>query len=102
MKTVNVLLSDDEFDAVSAQVARARAAGSIASKSLVMRTMVRESLGIKSEPMNGEVPRAKTCTQCGESKKLTDYYGHSKTKDGLRSECKSCKRSYQRRYLAAR
>lgn len=34
----------------------------------------------------------KTCNRCGEQKPLTEFYNHKNTKDGKRTECKSCKR----------
>ncbi|MHB8914432.1 MAG: HNH endonuclease [Thiobacillus sp.] len=32
----------------------------------------------------------KTCTKCGISKPMADFYKHKSTKDGYRPECKSC------------
>ena len=53
----------------------------------------------------------KTCTKCGESKPLTEYYKHNQRKDGLFGFCKSCykikrdssmdkdkRRAYEREY----
>ena len=102
MKIVNVRLTDQEFDAVSDQVALARKAGCIASKSLILRTLLRDSLGLKENVILDEAKAVKVCTKCREIKPSGEYYRHNGTDDGLRSECKSCKRSYQRRYLAAR
>lgn len=32
----------------------------------------------------------KTCTKCGQSKDLDDFYNSKKSKDGKRTECKKC------------
>lgn len=40
----------------------------------------------------------KICTKCKENKALEDYYSHALTKDGKRSECKSCSITGQKRY----
>jgi len=32
----------------------------------------------------------KTCTKCNDIKQLNEFYKNSKSKDGLRSECKKC------------
>lgn len=34
----------------------------------------------------------KRCTKCGECKPLSEFYKRSASKDGLRSECKDCKK----------
>jgi hypothetical protein len=33
---------------------------------------------------------SKSCTRCSEMKPLTDYYKHTRTKDGRQSRCKTC------------
>lgn len=35
----------------------------------------------------------KTCTQCGDTKPLTDYYAHKKSRDGRQAKCKTCDRA---------
>lgn len=35
----------------------------------------------------------KTCTQCGHTKPLTDYYAHKKSRDGRQAKCKTCDRA---------
>ncbi|HMN15200.1 MAG TPA: hypothetical protein PKD55_23015 [Bellilinea sp.] len=43
----------------------------------------------------------KTCSKCGETKKLTDFYADAREKDGLRHACKACIRSARKTsYLA--
>jgi len=42
----------------------------------------------------------KTCIKCGETKPLTEFYRHKKSKDGLRGECKTCCAAYARAYYA--
>lgn len=41
---------------------------------------------------------SKTCTKCGETKPLDEFYRHKGKADGVQSECKECKRERQRRY----
>ena len=36
----------------------------------------------------------KTCTKCGESKALDEFYKHPGKRDGLKPSCKSCQRAY--------
>ena len=36
----------------------------------------------------------KTCTKCGEQKPLTEFYKDIEKKDGLQSNCKSCRAAY--------
>ena len=43
---------------------------------------------------------AKTCTKCGDHKPLTDYYKHTRVKDGRQSACKICRRIVNAKYLA--
>ncbi len=38
----------------------------------------------------------KTCTRCGARKRGTGFYTNSRTKDGLRSECKDCSKEMTR------
>jgi 5-methylcytosine-specific restriction endonuclease McrA len=40
----------------------------------------------------------KTCSQCGLSKPLTEFYRRSLSKDGLRSDCKDCAHVRSRRW----
>jgi len=40
----------------------------------------------------------KKCSKCCKTKKLSDFYSHPKSKDGLDSRCKSCKKEYSRQY----
>ncbi len=37
----------------------------------------------------------KTCTKCGETKPFTEFYKHKISKDGYRSQCKSCRKQYR-------
>lgn len=37
----------------------------------------------------------KICTKCGTEKNLDNFYKHKRTKDGLDTTCKSCKKNYQ-------
>lgn len=43
---------------------------------------------------------SKTCTKCGETKSTTEFYKGKGTKDGLRPECKPCKRALARKHHA--
>lgn len=38
----------------------------------------------------------KPCTQCGEIKDADDFYKERRSRDGLRSECRSCVSTYQK------
>ena len=40
----------------------------------------------------------KTCTKCGETKPFTEFYKRKGSKDGYRSDCKSCRRAHVRQY----
>ena len=40
----------------------------------------------------------KECRKCGQTKELTEFYKHSKTKDGRQSYCGSCSRRLVRKY----
>lgn len=40
----------------------------------------------------------KSCTKCGETKALTDFYRNAKRKDGLQYQCKVCQKSYAAAY----
>ena len=40
----------------------------------------------------------KICTKCNIEKPLTEFCKDKKTKDGLRSQCKSCEREYKKEY----
>lgn len=45
----------------------------------------------------------KTCTACGATKSVSDFYAHPKSRDGLQSHCKTCMReSAATRYAATR
>lgn len=35
----------------------------------------------------------KTCIKCGETKRTTEFYKRSDSKDGLRNDCKSCRKA---------
>ena len=35
-------------------------------------------------------PIAKTCSKCGETKPVVEFYNNKKSADGLRSCCKAC------------
>lgn len=42
----------------------------------------------------------KVCTKCKQEKDISDFHKKAKTKDGLRYECKTCRREYGKaRYL---
>jgi len=43
----------------------------------------------------------KTCTQCGETKPLTDYYAHKTNRDGRQGKCKNCIRANRRAWREA-
>jgi hypothetical protein len=43
---------------------------------------------------------SKTCTRCGESKPLTEFYKWKRSKDGLTAGCKECIRAARREYVA--
>jgi hypothetical protein len=40
----------------------------------------------------------KTCSKCKETKPLSEFYKHKKTKDGLSCWCKYCLKSYLKEY----
>lgn len=40
----------------------------------------------------------KTCTNCKQTKSLSEYYRHYNSKDGYRYICKTCCSAYQRKY----
>jgi hypothetical protein len=42
----------------------------------------------------------KTCTRCGETKPVTEFYRNSANKDGYAHGCKVCHSDYQRRTIA--
>jgi 5-methylcytosine-specific restriction endonuclease McrA len=44
---------------------------------------------------------AKTCTQCGELKLLTEYHKRSVAKSGLSADCKICNNAARAKYRAA-
>jgi hypothetical protein len=37
----------------------------------------------------------KVCTKCKVEKELTEFHKDKRSKDGLRSKCKSCRRKYR-------
>lgn len=39
----------------------------------------------------------KTCTRCGQSKSVTEFYKRARSHDGLQAQCKDCKRSPEAR-----
>lgn len=41
----------------------------------------------------------KTCTKCGEEKPLTDYSRDKSKRDGLRAQCKACRKAYDAAYV---
>jgi len=43
----------------------------------------------------------KTCTKCGETKPTTEFYKKSAARDGLRNQCKSCKKAQQKAWHEA-
>ena len=47
------------------------------------------------------VDTVKTCSKCGESKALTEYYGDKAKRDGRSSHCKSCVKARRAAYCAA-
>lgn len=40
----------------------------------------------------------KTCNTCGKTKPFSEFYKHAKMAGGYLSQCKECKRAYQRKY----
>ena len=40
----------------------------------------------------------KTCTKCGEKKHLSEFHKRENAKDGVRNDCMSCRRDYNRNY----
>lgn len=44
--------------------------------------------------------QAKTCRNCGLSKPLGEYYAHPGSPDGLRNDCKTCRKAESRRNYA--
>jgi hypothetical protein len=42
----------------------------------------------------------KTCTRCGETKAVNEFYGAAGTRDGLRGECKACNSAAKRQWYA--
>ncbi len=45
----------------------------------------------------------KTCTLCGKTKSLSEFYNHLKGKDGKHARCKDCIKAYNlARYKANR
>lgn len=46
------------------------------------------------------MPESKTCSKCKESKPLDQYHKNSRTADGLRSDCKTCVKEYNRQRIA--
>lgn len=50
---------------------------------------------------DGDAVDLKTCSRCGAEKLPREFYKHAGGKDGLRAECKECRRAYdQARYAA--
>lgn len=45
---------------------------------------------------------SKYCSNCKETKQLTDYYNRKTSKDGYRSQCKACEREYNYKYPKTR
>jgi hypothetical protein len=43
----------------------------------------------------------KTCTRCGQTKRLSDFYKHKLGKYGRRTDCKACRCESQRKYREA-
>lgn len=43
---------------------------------------------------------SKTCTRCGASKPLSEFYKWKRSKDGLTAACKECIRAARREYVA--
>ncbi len=43
----------------------------------------------------------KTCTKCGETKALTEFHKKKASRDGLRTQCKSCRNVIQKAYCKA-
>lgn len=41
----------------------------------------------------------KTCTKCGHSKPLSEFYKSPKTHDGYDPRCKMCKKAYDKEYV---
>lgn len=46
------------------------------------------------------MPDSKTCTKCGETKTLDEFYRLSSSRDGIRPDCKACGAATKRRYVA--
>jgi len=49
----------------------------------------------------GQAQKAKACVKCGEVKLLSEFHRDNTKKDGHRSYCKLCKRTYQAEYRKA-
>lgn len=45
----------------------------------------------------GWLPMPKTCRVCGEVKPRSEFYAHATSADGLRSDCKECRKAHSRR-----
>ena len=43
----------------------------------------------------------KTCNKCGETKALTEFSKHKRTRDGLETQCKNCRNIIQKAYCKA-
>lgn len=47
-------------------------------------------------PVTESLPESKVCTKCGEEKSRSEFSPSKRTKDGLHSWCKGCKRAYMK------
>lgn len=48
------------------------------------------------------IGRMKTCQKCRESKPLTEFYAHKRTKDGVCTTCKECRKKWAKEYARAK
>jgi len=55
--------------------------------------------GLDSHHLPLAEPTHKTCTLCGETKPIAEFYRQSSMRDGHRNECKTCQgKAWKRRY----
>ncbi len=62
-------------------------------------TAVAPSVGCADLERN--VSKTKRCSKCGETKPVAEFHKQKTSSDGLRSQCKACRRAYALQYNAA-